>query len=169
MLTGVKMNMSFWLKNKEFKLNLVEREKDDIEVSLGKKKYHVSAEFLSADEVILNIDGKIHNVIINSNSTFYSVYVNGKVFKIEKKSAVQILGKKSEKKRKRDIKTSMPGRIVKVFLKEGDDVAEGQAVLILEAMKMQNEIKSPQPGKITKIEPKAGEYVESGSLLFTVS
>jgi len=169
LLTGVKMNMSFWLNNKEFKLNLVEREKDDIEVSLGRKKYHVSAEFLSADEVMLNIDGKIHNVIINSNSTFYSVYVNGRFFKIEKKSAVQILGKKSEKKRKRDIKTSMPGRIVKVLLKEGDDVAEGQAVLILEAMKMQNEIKSLQSGKITKIEPKVGEYVEAGSLLFTVS
>ena len=62
----------------------------------------------------------------------------------------------------------MPGRIVKVYVKEGEKVKDGQPVLVLEAMKMQNEIKSPQSGKITKMNPKAGESVEAGSLLFTV-
>jgi len=57
---------------------------------------------------------------------------------------------------------------VKILLKEGDEVEEGQAVLILEAMKMQNEIKSPQAGKITKIRPKAGDSVETGAVLFAV-
>jgi biotin carboxyl carrier protein len=62
----------------------------------------------------------------------------------------------------------MPGKIVKVLLAEGDKVEEGQAVLILEAMKMQNEIKSPQKGKVTKIGPEAGDSVETGALLFSV-
>jgi biotin carboxyl carrier protein len=63
----------------------------------------------------------------------------------------------------------MPGRIVKVLLKEGDEVCEGQAVMILEAMKMQNEIKSPQSGHIGKIGPQTGDSVETGALLFTVT
>ena len=62
----------------------------------------------------------------------------------------------------------MQVRIVKVFVEKGEEVKEGQAVLILEAMKMQNEIKSPQPGIITKINPAAGDSVEAGSLLFSV-
>lgn len=162
------MNLSFWLDDKEFKLSLEEKVKNDILVSLGKRKYHVSVEFLGSDEILLNIDGKIHNVIVNSNSLSYSVYVNGRFFKIEKKSVSQILGGKGARPRKREIKTSMPGIIVKVFVKEGEKVEEGQAILVLEAMKMQNEIKAPQSGIITKINPHAGDSVEAGSLLFAV-
>ena len=162
------MDFSFWLNNKEYRLNVEEEVGNEIAVSLGKKQYSVSVEFISGDEILLNIEGRIHNVIVNSNTLFYSVYVNGRFFKIEKKSASQILGKKGAKLKKRDIKTSMPGRIVKVFMKEGDKVKEGQAVLVLEAMKMQNEIKSPQSGIITKINPTSGDSVEAGALLFSV-
>jgi biotin carboxyl carrier protein len=162
------MDFSFWLNNKEYKLNVEEEVGNEIAVSIEKKQYRVSVEFISGDEILLNIEGRIHNVIVNSNTLFYSVYVNGRFFKIEKKSASQILGKKGAKLKKRDIKTSMPGRIVKVFIKEGDKVKEGQAVLVLEAMKMQNEIKSPQSGIITKINPTAGDSVEAGALLFSV-
>ncbi len=162
------MNFSLWLDDKEFKLDLEEKAKNDILVSLGKRKYSVSVEFLSSDEILLNIDGKIHNVIVNSNSLSYSVYVNGRFFKIEKRSVSQILGRKGARPKKQDIKTSMPGRIVKLFVREGEQVKEGQAVLVLEAMKMQNEIKSPQSGIITKINPAAGDSVEAGTLLFSV-
>ena len=162
------MNFSFWLDNKEYRLNLEEKVGNEIVVSLGKKQYCVSVEFISEDEILLNIEGRIHNVIVNSNALFYSVYVNGRFFKVEKKSVSQLLGKKGVKPQKKDIKTSMPGRIVKVFIKEGDKVKDGQAVLVLEAMKMQNEIKSPQSGVITKINHTAGDSVEAGALLFSV-
>ncbi len=162
------MNLSFWIDDKEFKLSLEEKSTNEILVSIGKKKHRVSAEFITSDEVLLNIDGKIHEVIINSNTLSYSVYVNGRFFKVEKRSVSQILGREGVRPRKRDIVTSMPGRIIKVFVKEGERVGEGQAVLVLEAMKMQNEIKSPQSGIVTKIVPKAGDSVEAGSLLFSV-
>lgn len=162
------MNVSFWIDKKEFRLNLTQMKKNDIRVSLGKRTYRVSAEFLNPDEILLNIDGKIHNVIINSNTTSYFVYVNGRCYQIEKKSALQILGEGDDKQQTINVTTSMPGRIVKVLHKEGDRVEEGQAILILEAMKMQNEIKSPQSGRIIKIEPKANESVETGALLFTI-
>lgn len=163
------MNFSFWLESKEFKINLEEQEKNRLRVSLGKKIYDVSAEVLCEGELLLNIDGKIYNVVINNNSSSScSVYVNGKFYDIEKRSASQILAVGTEKARKREVKTSMPGKIVKVMAKEGDKVKEGQPILVLEAMKMQNEIKSPQSGTIVKINPKDGDSVETGSLLFSV-
>jgi biotin carboxyl carrier protein len=162
------MNFTFWFDNKEHKLNLIEKGKNDIHISLNQKRYHVSVEFLASDEALLNVNGKIYDIIIDSNSLSYSIYVNGKFFKIEKKSASRALASKGGKPKKRDIKTSMPGRIVKVLVKEGETVNEGQAVLVLEAMKMQNEIKSPQSGTITLLSLKSGDSVEAGTLLYSV-
>jgi len=162
------MNLSFWLNDKEYKISLKETAKNQIQVSLGKRKFKVAVEVLNEDEILLNINGKVYNTIICSNTSAYSICVNGKSFDIEKKSASQILSAGAAKKQKRDVKTSMPGKIVKILAAEGSEVNEGQAVLILEAMKMQNEIKSPQSGKIVQIGPKAGDSVETGALLFTV-
>lgn len=162
------MNISFWIGKKEFRLNLTQVKKNGIRVTLGKRTYYVTAEFLSPDEILLNVDGKIHDVHINSNSTSHYVYVNGRCYQIEKKSALQILGEKDDKQQTISVTTSMPGRIVKILKKEGEEVEGGQAVLILEAMKMQNEIKSPRAGRVIKIGPKASESVETGALLFTV-
>lgn len=162
------MDFSFWLDDKEFRLTFEEKVKNDMLVSIGDKTYRVSVEFINSDEILLNIDGKVHNVIVNTNALFYSVYVGGKFFKVEKKSVSQILGAKGGKPKRSDVKTSMPGKIVKVYVKEGERVKEGQAVLVLEAMKMQNEIKSPHSGTVTKIARDAGESLEAGTLLFTV-
>jgi len=163
------MNFSFWLANKEFKVNLEEQGKNRLRVSLGKKTYDVSVELLGEGELLLIVDGRTYNIVIDNNSaSSCSVYLNGRYYKIEKRSATQILGAKTEKAKKREVKTSMPGKIVKVLAKEGDEVEEGQPILVLEAMKMQNEIKSPQSGRVIKISPKDGDSVETGALLFSV-
>ncbi len=57
----------------------------------------------------------------------------------------------------------MPGKVVKVLVKEGDTVAEGQTLLILEAMKMQNEYKSPSAGAVSKVHVGEGSTVETAS------
>jgi len=162
------MNISFWLEEKEYKLNLVQQKKNELRVSLGKKNHCVSYEFLSEDEILLSIDGKIHSVVFHSNMTFHSVFINGKSYKVEKKSTHQILGNRNIEQKKQNVKTSMPGKIIKVLVREGESVQKGEAVLILEAMKMQNEIKSPQSGQIVCIVPQEGESVETGALLFSV-
>jgi len=150
-------------------LNLTQTKGNDIRVSLGKKTYEVSVEFIGINEILLNVDGKIYDVIVNANTTSYTVYVNGRCLQIEKKSVRQILGPKTGKQRMVKVQTSMPGRIVKVLMEEGEEVEAGQAVMILEAMKMQNEIKSPQSGRISKIMPQAGDSVETGAILFTIN
>jgi biotin carboxyl carrier protein len=162
------MNLSLWIDREEFKLNLEEKSKNTIQVSLGGKTYSVTAEFLSPNELVLNIDGKIHNIIINSNSVYDSVYVRSRFFKIEKKSALRILREDKGRVRRREIKTSMPGKIVKILAGTGEAVSEGQPVLVLEAMKMQNEVKAPQSGRILRIGPRPGENVETGALLFVM-
>jgi biotin carboxyl carrier protein len=64
-----------------------------------------------------------------------------------------------------EICVSMPGKIVKLLVAEGDVVEEGTPVLIAEAMKMENEVKSPCNGTVGEIRVSVGDTVEPGQLL----
>jgi biotin carboxyl carrier protein len=62
----------------------------------------------------------------------------------------------------------MPGKVVRVLAREGDEVEAGAGVAVVEAMKMQNEIKSPKKGTIQKILVREGAAVNAGDVLAIV-
>lgn len=66
------------------------------------------------------------------------------------------------------VESVMPGKVVRVLVKVGDQVTEGQGLLVVEAMKMENEIESPKDGKITEVKVEPGQTVESGAALVVV-
>ena len=59
----------------------------------------------------------------------------------------------------------MPGKVIRVLVKQGDAVEAGQGLLVVEAMKMQNEIRSPKRGKVEKLLAKEGQAVNAGEVL----
>jgi biotin carboxyl carrier protein len=67
-----------------------------------------------------------------------------------------------------DLLTQMPGKVVKINVKEGDSVAAGDCVLILEAMKMENEIKTSVEGTVKAIHVKEGDALDSGVLMIEI-
>jgi biotin carboxyl carrier protein len=67
-----------------------------------------------------------------------------------------------------ELKAMMPGRVVSLLVKIGDEVAAQQGVVVVEAMKMENELKSPKAGKVTEIKVVAGQTVEKGELLLII-
>lgn len=67
-----------------------------------------------------------------------------------------------------EVTAPMPGTILDIHVKEGDTVTEEQAILVLEAMKMENQIVSPVNGTITSILVQKGQAVDVGEVLFTV-
>ena len=69
---------------------------------------------------------------------------------------------------KQTVTSPMPGRIVKVLVRPGDEVRQGQALVIVEAMKMENELKSPKAGKIVELYVKEGQTVEGNAKLCAV-
>jgi biotin carboxyl carrier protein len=62
----------------------------------------------------------------------------------------------------------MPGRIVRVLVKAGDEVREGQGLVVVEAMKMENEMKSPKGGKVVEVLVSEGQTVEGNAKLCVV-
>lgn len=63
------------------------------------------------------------------------------------------------------VRAPMPGLIVRVDVKPGDDVQAGQGVAAMEAMKMENELRAPAAGRVKLVHVTVGEAVEKGALL----
>ncbi|MDD0854476.1 biotin/lipoyl-binding protein [Halobacteriovorax sp. GB3] len=64
--------------------------------------------------------------------------------------------------------TQMPGKIVKISVKEGDEVKKGQTLVIIEAMKMENEIKCGMDGFVKSIHVNVGDALDQGVLMMEV-
>ena len=62
----------------------------------------------------------------------------------------------------------LPGRVLKVLVKQGDPVTRGQPLLVLEALRMENELRSPGDGTVTELRVEAGQDVASGATLLAV-
>jgi biotin carboxyl carrier protein len=67
------------------------------------------------------------------------------------------------------LSSPMPGKIVKLLVVVGDQVQEGQTLLVMEAMKMQNELKAAVGGTVATIHIQEGATVETGASLVTIT
>ncbi len=65
----------------------------------------------------------------------------------------------------RTIASPMPGRIVRVMVAEGDELAADAPVVIVEAMKMENEVRAVQPARVVRVAVSAGDTVDAGQVL----
>jgi len=140
-------------------------------ITIGDREHVVDPEWTQRDLLSLIIDGRSYQVDIHSDKDIHEVLIEGEHFEFELFDERKALLKKSAAlgaEGVQDVKSSMPGKIVKVLVAEGDEVEQGQGLVIVEAMKMENEIKSPKAGSIKKVGVEEGETVEAGALLVVV-
>jgi biotin carboxyl carrier protein len=100
----------------------------------------------------------------------FTIKINGKAYEVELHDKFdQLLQKlgmdKANTNKVSEIKAPMPGLIIEVKVEEGQTVKKGDALLILEAMKMENVLKSPTDGIIKAVKVKKGDNVEKNHLL----
>ena len=111
------------------------------------------------------VDGKEFEVDIENEGNSYTATVEGREFKIEVPHAPQAQLKRAsrsgKKKKSGKITANIPGTIVTLEIAIGDPVSEGQVILILEAMKMQNEITAPIAGTVVEIHCEVGQSIEA--------
>ena len=67
-----------------------------------------------------------------------------------------------------ELHSPMPGKIVKILVKEGALVKKGQGIVVIEAMKMENELSCPKDGSVKRIEVAEGQAVVGGALLLVI-
>jgi biotin carboxyl carrier protein len=62
----------------------------------------------------------------------------------------------------------MPGKIVRVLVKAGDDVTARQGLVVVEAMKMENELRAARNGRVRELSVAEGQSVDAGAVLLVV-
>ena len=66
------------------------------------------------------------------------------------------------------VRAPMPGRVVRVLVAAGDEVAAGQGVVVVEAMKMENELRAPKTGRVRDVNVSSGASVDAGKVLVVI-
>jgi biotin carboxyl carrier protein len=111
--------------------------------------------------------------ITDKSQNKYTVLLNGVSYSFTIESPISYRRRKYLEKYKQHNKIEivtapMPGKIIELLVEESSHVKEGEAILILEAMKMQNEIIAQVSGKIKKISVKAGDSVTKDDVLMEI-
>ena len=118
-----------------------------------------------ADEMELRVNDRVHVVPYAVHGSTVSFSFDGEIYFAD----VADKGVRA-KARHRDASMSapMPGLVLKILVREGDVVAKGAPLLILEAMKMEHQIVAPRDGEIAAIHCREGELVQGGVELVTL-
>ena len=143
--------------------------------------FDLNLESLTALDFVKNEDGSfffVHNErvytlrVLNIEGKKLTISLNGKSMEYTVADELDLLVDKlgfsvAETERIDEIKAPMPGLVLKIMVSNDEEVKEGQALLILEAMKMENVIEAPADGQIKHIEVEVGEAVEKKKVLLT--
>ena len=117
------------------------------------------------------IDNKSYEIDIHSDRESYDVLVNGDYFKIDILDELKkVLRDRVSKglQGRQVIAAQMPGIVTQVMVEEGQEVEEGQPLLILVAMKMENQIKAPKAGVVQNVYVEANQTVAIGDKLAVI-
>ena len=114
------------------------------------------------------VDGRSYDLIVDASEGHTLVQVQGEFVRVKvederERTAHEVAGARTGGKR--TVCASMPGVVVEVLCDAGQQVEDGQTLLVLEAMKMQNPIGAEGAGTVTKIHVTAGEALASGAPL----
>ncbi len=117
----------------------------------------------SKDGYTVTVNGKKYSVKLDGSKAT----VNGKSYDVQVKEGVEET-KSTQSGEGQEVKAALPGNVIRIEVSEGDEITEGDVLLVVEAMKMETEIKSPASGKILSIEVSAGDQVKTGQTLVTI-
>jgi acetyl/propionyl-CoA carboxylase alpha subunit len=165
---GVMKKVQVNIQDKTYKFEL--RQADGkVQIKRNGSEHAADLVRLRSNRYSLIIDGRSYEFGLEHNGDGYTISLGSRsgLVRVEDYELARI--KKAagidDGARVKKITAPMPGLIVRVNRQAGDEVKRGEALVVMEAMKMENDIKSPLAGKIRNINVSPGESVEKGHLL----
>jgi biotin carboxyl carrier protein len=123
--------------------------------------FHILLNNESYRAEVVEIDAAVKRVIIKVNGKHYPVVLKDKFDLLLEKMGMNA----SAGARVNHVRAPMPGLIIQLKVKDGDEVKAGDTLLILEAMKMENIIKAPGDATVKSVKVRMGEGVEKNQIL----
>ena len=118
--------------------------------------------------ISLRIDGRVYDLAIGGKPESRTIAAGSRRAIAQVESERQRAGKKrggGAGKSDKEIRSPMPGRVVKLLVAPGDEVEANAPVVVVEAMKMENELRTGGPGKVKSVHVTEGQPVEGNALL----
>jgi len=161
------MKLQAELKNEKFDVE-IKRDGEKLFARVNEREYELEASEVEPDVFLFKYKNQISQIYVAPNGI-----VNLGNHQLE----VKVIDPKKVRAKANgdetadgvvEIKTAMPGKIVRILVEEGAEVAHGDGVIVVEAMKMQNEMKSPKDGVVKTIRVKEGVNVNAGEVLVVI-
>jgi biotin carboxyl carrier protein len=141
-------------------------------VTMDEHRFELDSLELSHGAVSMIVEGNSYAVEFDEWGDEVKVFLRGHVMKVdivdERRMRLRQAGIGFGTEGRQTISAPMPGKVVKIFVKAGDEVPEGHGLVVVEAMKMENELKAPRAGKVTEVLVKEGMTVDNGAPLVIV-
>jgi len=134
---------------------------DIIEVKQG--IFHIIKDNKSYNAEVLKANKEENSFVIRVNGNKYTVRIQNKYDELLKELGIDTTSSKKIK----EMKAPMPGLVVDVRVKEGDAVKKGDALVVLQAMKMENILKCPSDVVVKKIHVKKDDVIEKNQILIS--
>jgi biotin carboxyl carrier protein len=144
-------------------------------ISVNDKTYEIDVQFLSDSGVLsLLLDKLSIEAIVEERDDTWEVLIHGELY------TVQVQDERAFRLAKERgtsfvvsgdaiVKSPMPGLIIDIMVDVGQSVEQGQKIVVLESMKMENELRSPRAGVVAHIYVSPGASVEKDQALVTIS
>lgn len=164
------MKLQAELNNENHEIE-IKRDGEKVFARVDDREYELEASEVEPNVFLLKNDNKIYEVFVSPKSEQnapFSVKINNQDLEIKLIDPKRLRGAGASGGAADgivEIKTAMPGKVVRVLAEAGTEINAGEGVIIVEAMKMQNEMKSPKDGMIKEIRFKEGATVNAGDVL----
>lgn len=161
------METKFKVKvDESFEFDLKTRDAYQLDLlKLTENEFHVIKDGKSFNVKIMESNFYDRKYVIKVNKSTYTVDISNQLDQLIKEMGFSL----GSNKKANDVKAPMPGMILSVNVEEGQEVKEGDTLLILEAMKMENAIGAPKDGIIKTVNVKSNGTVEKGELMIEMA
>jgi biotin carboxyl carrier protein len=160
------------LNDKERELEIIRQGDHHYRVIVDGNAHEVDARHCSPDLLSVLVDNVSHDISFSFDENNVHLNFRNRHFNIEvlDERRMRMRGVRSDLDLSGPeiIKTSMPGKVVKILVEAGQEVEPGTGVIIVEAMKMENEIRCRNGGVIKNIQVEAGQTIEADVTLMEI-
>lgn len=143
-----------------------------ITVFMADKVTELDVSRIGEDHYLALVGNKVHHLGFTRQGCEWQAYEDGEVLSFELRDEKMLLrdslGGALGGGGGGEVKSPMPGRVVKILVEAGTAVKAGDPVVVVEAMKMENEFKAKKAGTVKEIKVKPGDTVEGGAILLTI-
>ncbi len=149
----------------------VKREDEKVFAEVDGRKYELEASEVEPNTFLFKNDGRIFECLVSptdKQSGVTQVRVGTASFDVKLFDPKRLRGAGGSDNNAdgiAEIRTQMPGKVVRILVEEGAEIEVGEGVIVVEAMKMQNEMKSPKDGIVKEIRVAEGATVNAGDIL----